>query len=35
MAIPVRPIPGSFFEWEDQSAIQLPEIRETISNDCG
>lgn len=33
MAIPVRPIPGSFFEWEDQSAIQLPEIRETISNE--
>ena len=31
MAIPVTPIPGTFFEWEDKSGITTPEITTVAS----
>ena len=32
MAIPIRPYPGTYFEWEDRSDIVIPEI-ETVQSD--
>lgn len=32
MSIPVKPIPGTFFEWEDQSDITTPDISATYTN---
>ena len=32
MSIPVRPLPGTFFEWEDRSDIVTPDIEEVYTN---